>query len=114
MALVKSDGTVVSESVEHADTFLKKLAGVMFRKSLEGALIFDMGHRAYDGIHMLFVRVPIDVVFLDPEKTVIDLKTCLRPWTGSAFPRSRFRYAIELPAGTVEKTAIKTGDRLQW
>jgi uncharacterized protein len=114
MALIKSDGTVVSKGVEHANTFFKKLVGVMFRKSLEGALIFDMGHEAYDGIHMLFVRVPIDVIFLDPEKTVIDLKTFLRPWTGTAFPRSRFRYVIELPAGTVEKTAIKAGDRLQW
>jgi uncharacterized protein len=114
MALVKSDGTVISESVEHADTFLRKLVGVMFRKSLDRALIFDMRYEAYDGIHMLFVRVPIDVLFLDPEKTIVDLKTGLRPWIGSAFPRHRFRYAIELPAGTVEKTALKAGDRLQW
>jgi hypothetical protein len=114
MALTKSDGTIISADIEYADTFLKKLTGVMFRKSIAGALIFDMGYNSYDGIHMLFVRFPIDVVFLGPDRKVVDVRSNLRPWTGSAFPHSRFRYAIELPAGTIEKTALKAGDLLSW
>jgi hypothetical protein len=114
MALVKIDGTMVSESIEHADTFLKKLTGIMLRKNMGGALIFDMGYNAYDGIHMLFVLIPIDVLFLDSDRKIVDLRSNLRPWTGSAFPRSRFRYVIELPAGTVERTALKAGDGLTW
>ena len=88
MALTKSDGTIISADIEYADTFLKKLTGVMFRKSIAGALIFDMGYNSYDGIHMLFVRFPIDVVFLGPDRKVVDVRSNLRPWTGSAFPRS--------------------------
>ncbi len=114
MSLTKNDGTVISATIEHADTFLKKAVGLMFRKSFDGALIFDMGHSAYDGIHMLFVRFPIDVVFLDSDRTIIDIKTGLKPWTGSAFPRSSFRYAIELPAGTAEKVSLAAGERLAW
>ena len=114
MSLTKIDGTVISANIEHANTFLKKVLGLMFRKSFEGALIFDMGYNAYDGIHMLFVRMPIDVLFLDQDKNVVDVITNLKPWLGSAFPRSRFRYAIELPAGTAEKAGIKAGERLAW
>jgi len=114
MSLVKSDGTTIAANVEFADNFIKQVMGLMFRKSLNCALVFDMGRLTYDGIHMLFVRFPIDVVFLDGNKKVVDFKAQVRPWVGTAFPRARFRYAIELPAGAVGKFSIKTGERLAW
>jgi len=73
-----------------------------------------MGRETYDSIHMLFVRFPIDVVFLDSERRIVDLKANLRPWLGTAFPKSRFRYAIELPAGAIEKFRLNIGDKLDW
>ncbi len=114
MSLLKSDGTVIAENVELADSYLKKMLGVIFRKSLDGALVFDMGRNAYDGIHMLFVRFPIDVVFLSSDKKIVDLKAGVKPWVGSAFPRSRFWYAIELPAGAVDRFSLKIGEQLVW
>lgn len=114
MGLTTGDGRIVSADVELADTFVKKLLGLMFRKSFNGALIFDMGRETYDGIHMLFVRFPIDVVFLGPDRRIVDLKANLRPWLGTAFPKSRFMYAIELPAGTVDKVQLKEGEKLEW
>ncbi len=114
MSLVTGDGRAVSADVEVADTYVRKAVGLMFRKSFSGALVFDMGRETYDGIHMLFVRFPIDVVFLDSERRIVDLKVNLRPWLGTAFPKSRFRYAIELPAGAVVKFRLKIGDKLDW
>jgi uncharacterized membrane protein (UPF0127 family) len=105
---------MVAQKVELADTFFKRAVGLMFRKGLDGALVFDMGRLTYDGIHMLFVRFPIDVVFLDGDREVVDVKAGVRPWIGTAFPRARFRYAIELPAGRVEKFSIKPGEKLAW
>ncbi len=114
MSLITGDGRVVSADVELADSYVKKVVGLMFRKSFSGALVFDMGRETYDGIHMLFVLLPIDVLFLNPDKQIVDMKLNLRPWIGTAFPKSRFRYAIELPAGTVEKAQLKMGDQLAW
>jgi uncharacterized membrane protein (UPF0127 family) len=114
MGLTTYDGRPVCAEVEIADNYWKRVIGLMFRKSLAGALVFDMGRETYDGIHMLFVRFPIDVLFLGPDKTIVDIKANVRPWLGTAFPRSRFRYAIELPAGTVEGSGIRVGDRLSW
>lgn len=114
MSLVKNDGTIVTTDVEHANTFLKQVIGLMFRKHFEGALVFDLGRERFEGIHMLFVRIPIDVIFLDSGRKIVDVKINLRPWFGAALPRSRFRYAIELPAGTVEKVRLRTGEKLEW
>jgi len=114
MGLAKNDGTLITANAELADTFRKQAVGLMFRKSLNGALVFDMGRLTYDGIHMLFVRFPIDVVFLDADKRIVDVKAHVRPWVGTAFPRSRFRYAIELPAGAIEKYSLRAGERLAW
>ena len=114
MSLTAEGGRTISGDVELADTFFKKLLGVMFRKSLDAALVFDMGRETYDAIHMLFVRFPIDVVFLGPDRRIVDLKRNVRPWIGAAFPKSRFRYAIELPAGTIVKTGLKSGEKMEW
>ena len=114
MSLAKSDSVPITANVELADTLPKQVMGLMFRKSFNGALVFDMGCLTHDGIHMLFVRFPIDVVFLDAEKKIVDVKANVRPWIGTAFPRARFWYIIELPAGAIEKFSLKTGERLVW
>jgi uncharacterized protein len=114
MSLTAEDGRLLSADVEHADTFLKQIVGLMFRKSFTGALVFDMGRETYDGIHMLFVHFPIDVIFLSPDRRIVDMKTHVRPWVGNAFPKSRFRYAIEMPAGIVDRTGLKIGEKLAW
>jgi uncharacterized protein len=114
MVPVKNGHVVIAANVEFADTFFKRVVGLMFRKGLDGALVFDMGGLTYDGIHMLFVRFPIDVVFLDGDRRIVDVKSHVRPWVGTAFPGARFRYAIELPAGVVDKFSLKVGEQLAW
>jgi len=114
MSLVKNDCAEIAADVELANTLPKQVIGLMFRRSLDCALIFDMGGLTYDGVHMLFVRFPIDVVFLDGDKKVVDVKAGVRPWIGTAFPRARFRYAIELPAGAVKRYGVRAGDKLSW
>jgi uncharacterized membrane protein (UPF0127 family) len=116
--LRKSDGTVIASNVEMADSLFRKVTGVMFRRHLppDFAMIFDMGRemRADIAIHMMFVFVPIDVIFLDKTRTIVDIKRRLRPFIGLAIPKKRARYAIELPAGTADAIALRAGDQLTW
>jgi uncharacterized protein len=116
--LKKSDGAVIATEVEMADTVLKKTVGVMFRRHLPPgfAMIFDMGLKSRAGIaiHMVFVFVSIDVVFLDDTRTIVDIKHRLRPWIGVAFPKKAARYAIELPAGSTDQYFLREGDVLTW
>ncbi|MFB6110361.1 MAG: DUF192 domain-containing protein [Halodesulfurarchaeum sp.] len=94
---------------EIADTTRQKLRGVMFRSSLpsEFGLLFPFEQAKPRGVHMLFVRVPIDVLWL-VEGAVIAVER-LRPWTG--FHRARADTIVELPAGTASEVA--PGDRVE-
>jgi uncharacterized membrane protein (UPF0127 family) len=116
--LRKSDGTAAATDVEMADTVLKKTVGVMFRRSLPSgfAMIFDMGRemRGNIAIHMVFVFVSIDVIYLDGKRTIVDIKHGLRPWIGLAVPKKAARYAIEMPAGAAAEQGLKEGDLLEW
>ena len=62
---------------------------------------------------MLFVFYPIDVIFLDGKKKVVDLKENFRPWTFYKSKRPA-KYVIECPKGTIKKTRTKIKDWLNF
>ena len=114
--LKKGDGSVVASEVEHADGFVKQAVGLMFRRSIAPgyAMIFDLGREQFAGVHMAFVPFSIDLAYLDRKKRVVDVRPRLRAWIGWAFPREPARYAIEMPAGTLDRYSIGPGDILEW
>ncbi|MDZ7849338.1 MAG: DUF192 domain-containing protein [Halodesulfurarchaeum sp.] len=99
---------VLATDVSIAETTLEKLKGVMFQQSLppDYGLVFPFETATKRGVHMLFVRVPIDVVWT-VEGTVTAVKT-LEPWTG--YGRERADEIIELPAGAAARVSV--GDRV--
>jgi len=64
-------------------------------------------------LHMLFVFFPIDVIFLDREKKVVEVKIKFRPWHFYS-PKKKAQYAIELPTGTIQKTGTQLGDLISF
>jgi len=117
----ESDGErrTLATNVELADTSLQQMRGLMFRRSLpdDYALVFEKdapgfplslvtGSRAKMDAHMLFVAMPIDVVWVD-DGTVTQVKT-LSPWTGSGIARADTM--IEFPAGAAD--GVEAGDRV--
>jgi uncharacterized membrane protein (UPF0127 family) len=61
-------------------------------------------------VHMFFMRFPIDVVFLDRDRTVVGVRHGLRPWRVAGARRAVA--ALELPAGTAAAAGVETGDVL--
>lgn len=51
-------------------------------------------------IHMLFVFFPIDVVWLDKNKKVVDKRENVKPFTPWITPGKAAKYVIELPRNT--------------
>ena len=64
-----------------------------------------------DSVHMLGMRFPIDVAFLDREGRVLRTAESLRPWRAT-WPVRGARCALELPAGTLRRTGTQAGDQL--
>lgn len=100
--------TTVATTVETADSFLARARGLMFRRSLpdDYALAFrfdDVGRR---DVHMVFVGMPLDVVWVvDDDVTRVEQ---LRPWRDLAAADADL--LVELPAGSA--VDIETGDTL--
>jgi len=65
------------------------------------------------GIWMNNMKIPLDIVWLDSDKEVVYIVTDASPELGTTKtfkPKDAARYVLELPAGTVKKSAIKIGD----
>ena len=113
-AVNRTRGTVLAERLEVADSFGARFAGLMGRPSLAaGAGLWLTGTGS---IHMLFMRFPIDAVFLGPElpggaRLVVAPRPALRPWVGVGLARGA-RGVLELPAGTIAATGTAAGDEV--
>lgn len=69
---------ILGIEAEVADSFFSRLMGLMFRRDLpagKGLLITRC--RA---IHTLFMRFPIDAVFLDGDGDIVRIVQGIRPW----------------------------------
>jgi len=105
-----SNNIVLADRARAADTFWRRLVGLLNRNSLEKgeALIL----KPCSSIHTLFMRFSIDVLFLDKNNKVIGLLSVFRPFRFSPvyFGAS---LAIELPAGTFQHTQTKLGNSIK-
>ena len=110
MRLTKPDGTVVAQPLEVASNFIARGMGLMGRQRLPengGLLIHDC-----NGIHMMFMRFPIDAVFVDKTNVVLKTYERLLPWVGIVPLVWRADKVAELPVGTIRRHTIKPGDQL--
>jgi len=101
------DNKVLADKTAVARSFFRRLKGLLGAGQLPqgSALII----RPCSSVHTFGMQYPIDVVFVNDQNIVVKTVEALFPgriaWsTGS--------YAVELPAGTVQRTGTLAGDRL--
>lgn len=113
--LLKSNGKIIASDMEFAQSFLSQTLGLMFRKNIQNdyALVFEMRKPKRVSLHMLFVRFPIDVLFLDESKTIT--KTAqLSPWIGRVSSGEKVKYIIEMSKGTISNNDLAVGEQLSF
>jgi uncharacterized protein len=106
--------TVLAARLETADGLWARFMGLMGRPSLpDDAGLWLPGN----GIHMMFMRFPIDAVFLgrpaagaDSERPVLSVHRGLRAWTGLVPLIRGADGVLELPVGTIDRTGTTVGD----
>lgn len=100
----------LAATVETADSFLSRARGLTFRRSLppDFALVFRFDRAATRRVHMLFVAVPLDVLWV--EAGTVRRVERLRPWTG--YGAARADVLVELPAGSADGVAAGDAVRL--
>ena len=68
-----------------------------------------------NGIHMMFMRFPIDAVFVgaptaDGSRSVLSVHRSLPTWRGLVPLVRGAKGVLELPAGTIDATSTAVGD----
>jgi uncharacterized membrane protein (UPF0127 family) len=110
-----SRATELAGRLEVADSLWAKFKGLMGRQALDpgdGLWLTDS-----NGIHMMFMRFPIDAVFVgrpDPAqgdaRPVLSVHPGLRAWTGLVPLVRGAKGVLELPIGTIERSGTAVGD----
>jgi uncharacterized protein len=92
-----------------ATSMWSRFWGLMGRRSLPGqeGLLID----PCNSVHTMFMRFPIDVVFLDRGDRVIKVAAELKPYRAALCRGSR--RVLECGAGTAQVAGIRIGDQLR-
>jgi uncharacterized protein len=102
----------LAKNIVNCETLISKATGLMFsRKITDKALIFDFEQDERVTLHMMFVFYPIDVLFLDVNRKVVEIKSSLKPFAVYR-TKNKIRYAIELPLTAAKGTRI--GDKIKF
>lgn len=103
--------TLLASRAERAASFYSRFMGLMGRSTLpfgEGLWIDPC-----NSIHTFFMRIPIDVLFLDRERRVVKVFPALVPWRTTRI-YGKARTVLELPAGTLAASRTSEGDQLDF
>jgi uncharacterized protein len=113
--VLKANKKIIIKKVKLCKTPWQRTKGLMFedKKRFDYALVFDFPRESKLGssLHMIFVFFPIDVLFLNSKKEIVD-KVTLQPFTPNYTPKKPAKYVIELPEGRTK--GLKTGTKISW
>jgi uncharacterized membrane protein (UPF0127 family) len=98
---------IIARRTIAAHSFLTRLRGLMFTASLPPDTALWL--KPCNGVHMFFMRYPLDIIFLDNNLTVVHIIENLQPWRVSPIIK-KATSVLELPAGSITGK-VNPGDR---
>ena len=116
-ALNMTRDAVLASRLEVAGSLWAKFMGLMGRPGLEADTGLWLPES--NGIHMMFMRFPIDAVFVgrrdaDGACQVVSVHRGLRAWIGLVPLVLHAHGVLELPVGTIDRTGTQVGDTLRF
>ena len=108
----RKSAIIAKNSVCIDDNF-SKFIGLMFSRRQDKALIFKFNKEKIISLHMIFVFYPIDVLFLNKNKIVVEMKENFKPFSFYN-PKNKAKYIIELPERAIKKSNTKIKDKIEF
>jgi len=102
--------------VEVADNQVKKYEGLMFRDSLgqNDGMIFPFSEDGNYSFWMSNVKLPLDLIWINNEKTVVDITENAQPCKVECpyiISREPAKYVVEVNGGFANRNGIRIGDK---
>lgn len=104
--IVICDKKILADKVSLANSFFTRFKGLMGRKSLETGEGLLLMHCS--SVHCFFMKIPIDVVYLSKNMSVLGIET-LAPWHVGKHIKG-CAHVLELAEGTA---AVSLGSLLE-
>src|SRR3989344_2359970 len=108
------DNIILADKAKWYKNFFFKARGLMITMPLKKgkAIILEADEEGIlnTTIHMIFVFFPIDVICVNLEKKVVDIKRNVVPFTPWLSPRDPAKYVVEFPSSSTKH--VKIGDSL--
>lgn len=76
-------------------------------------LLFIFKKEEKHAFHMIMVFCAIDIIFLDKNKKIVDMKEKFKPFEFFK-PRKKAKYVLEVPCKTIKRSQSKIGDSVSF
>ncbi|MEI6092283.1 MAG: DUF192 domain-containing protein [bacterium] len=96
--------------VKIANNPVDRLKGLMFDKDMTNMDAFFIPRCNW--IHTMFMRFPIDVIYLDDKYKIVDVDSNVLPWR-MCLPRFKAKHVLELKSGFLLNNKIYAGEVLR-
>ena len=107
----KTRNNVITENLLVADTYYKRLKGLMFTKELP---INNALHiTPCNEIHTFFMNYSIDVLYLDINNNILSIDEELKPGKIGRYVKGAV-CVIELPSGRIKSQGILIGQTVEF
>ena len=116
LVIQTSDGKRHSFKVELASSSEERSQGLMFRRILaaDAGMLFDFGRTEPVSMWMKNTLIPLDMLFIDIDGTVVNIAQRTVPGSLTPIPSAKpVRFVLELPGGSASRLAIKPGDKFR-
>ncbi|MDY6789378.1 MAG: DUF192 domain-containing protein [Candidatus Nanohaloarchaea archaeon] len=106
--------------VEVADNSSERLRGLMNRDdlSINTGMLFVYGDEDFRSFWMKNMSFPIDIIYLDSHRTVVDIKHSIPPCSSDPCPSYKSdrpaRYVLEVNSGFSSANNVSSGDRVEF
>lgn len=119
VSIPKPSGDLIIEA-EVARSSSEKAMGLMYREVLpyNSGMLFIYNKNVLIGFWMKNTKIPLDMIFIDENKDVVDLIVRTQPCKSdpceSYYPKSEYRYVLEVNGGWTEENKLEIGDQLEF
>ncbi len=113
----KNDSLIKKLDIEIAKSEYDIQTGLMYRNSMkenQGMLFVfeDIRERSF---YMKNTRIPLDLVFIDHNKTIVSFQENAKPLDETSLPSNAIaQFVLEINAGLSEKWQLEVGDKIDY
>ena len=112
-----NDSLITKLDIEIAKSEYDIQTGLMYRNSMKEnqGMLFVFKEVTQRSFYMKNTRIPLDLIFLDHNKTIVSFQENAKPLDETSLPSNAMaQFVLEINAGLSEKWGLDVGDKMDY